>query len=331
MLLVGDIGGTHSRLALVAAGSSGEPIAEQVFPSQRYSALEHVIDDFLGRRGPAIEHAVFAVAGPVVGGRADLTNLGWTVDQNRLREAVSARSVCVLNDLQALAYAVPQLGPDALRTLQPGVPDPAGTIAVVAPGTGLGEAFLVRETIRYRAHPSEGGHSDFGPIDALQLELLRWLQPRFEHVSYERVCSGRGIPLLYAFLEQRGEAPAEQWLIAQLAAVEDPTPVIVEAALSETARSGLCAATLELFAAILAAEAGNTALRFLATGGVYLAGAMVQRVLPVLEKPGFLAAFRCKGRLTDLLERVPLHVVVNPNIALMGTIQYALAEARAAG
>jgi glucokinase len=330
MLLVGDIGGTHARLALVPEDSTGETAADEVFPSQRYSALEQVVDDFLRRHPSRIEHAVFAVAGPVVGGRCDLTNLGWTVDQNELRSAIRARSVHLLNDLQALAYALPHLAADAVRTLQAGVPARDGAISVIAPGTGLGEAFLVREARRYRAHPSEGGHADFAPVTPLQLDLLGWLLTRFEHVSYERVCSGRGIPNLYAFLEQRGDPPVEAWLAAQLDAADDPTPVIVEAGLEGDAYSALCAATLELFAAILAAEAGNTALRLLATGGVYLAGALVQRILPVLETPSFVAAFRRKGRFNDLLERVPLHVVMMQDTALLGAIQFALAERTAA-
>jgi glucokinase len=157
------------------------------------------------------------------------------------------------------------------------------------------------------------------------------LRQRFEHVSYERVCSGSGIPNLYDFLEQRGELRAENWLQAQLAAASNPTPIIVDAGVNGRGRSALCVATLELFARILGAEAGNSALRFLATGGVYLGGTLVQRIMPIIEQPPFLDAFLHKGRLSELLQRVPLHIITRPNAALFGTIHYALGEVGSLG
>ena len=267
---------------------------------------------------------MFAVAGPVISGRAELTNLGWSLDESLLRAALGVRSVRLLNDLLAAAIAIPQLGPDALQVLQTGVPEQDGARAIIAPGTGLGEAFVVWDGTRHHAYPSEGGHADFAPVGLLQVELLKWLQERFEHVSYERVCSGRGLPHLYQFLKQRGTAQEEQWLASGLANAEDQTPVIVEAGIDE--RSPLCAATLDLFAAILAAEAGNAALRLLATGGVYLSGGLVRPLLPVLRKDAFINVFRRKGRLAPLLERVPLYVITQPHTALQGAIQYALAH-----
>jgi glucokinase len=331
MLLVGDIGGTNARLALVTEDGSGKTIAEEVFESANYAALEELISDFLRRHDSSVDHAVFAVAGPVVGGVAELTNLGWRVDTQRLSKALGARSVRVVNDLQALAYGVPRLDAESLHTLQRGSPDSGGTIGVIAPGTGLGEAFATHDGKDYRAYASEGGHADFAPTGALQLELLRWMQERFDHVSYERVCSGRGIPNLFEFLEQRGELRAENRLNAQLAAAPNPTAVIVDAGLANRGRSRLSEATLDLFTLILGAETGNTALRFLTTGGMYLSGSLVQRLLPLIERPAFLHAFLRKGRLTDLLERVPLHVITHPNAALFGAIQFALADTRVIG
>ena len=331
MLLVADIGGTQARLALVSpeASTVETAAAEQVFRSGDFDGLETLVGAFLRPGQVRIERAVFAVAGPVVNGRAELTNLGWKLDEKQLCESLGVRSVRLVNDLLATAMAIPQLGPDALHTLQPGQPQADGAMAVVAPGTGLGEAFLTWDGTRYCAHALEGGHADFAPLGSLQLELLAWLSSRCEHVSYERVCSGRGLRNLYAFLKQRGHAREEEWLAASLAACVDPTPVIVQYGLDGPARSPLCTATLELFAAILAAEAGNAALRVLATRGVYLGGGMVLPLLPVLKKATFTEAFRRKGRLEDLLSRVPLHVITQKNTALLGAIHYALAQTSA--
>jgi glucokinase len=328
MILVGDIGGTHTRLALVSpeASAAAPVVAEQVFGSASYDGLEALVRAFLQQNPFDGEKAVFAVAGPVVGGHAELTNLGWSLSESRLRDGLRLKSVRLLNDLLATAIAVPTLPLDAMHTLQSGVPEPGGARAVVAPGTGLGEAFVVWDGTRHRAYPSEGGHADFAPADALQLELLTWMKTSFEHVSYERVCSGRGLPNLYAFLKQRGDAAEEEWLAARLANSRDQTRVISEAGMAEHERSPLCTATLELFAAILAAEAGNAALRVLATGGVYLCGGMVPPLLPILKQPAFTEIFRSKGRLGELLARVPLHVILQRETALRGAIHYALTE-----
>jgi glucokinase len=327
LLLVADIGATHARLALVSPQRGpAHPVREATLPSQEYPGLLELIAAFLRPAGADVERAVLAVAGPVVGGRAELTNLGWTVDEATLRDALGVSSVRLLNDLVAMAYAVPHLSPDALRTLQRGTRAEGGAIGVVAPGTGLGEAFLIWDGARYRACPSEGGHADFAPADALQCELLEWLRARMRGlpVSCEHVCSGRGLPSLYDFLKERGTAPEESWLAERLAAADDRTPVIVEAALDPGAPSALCVATLELFASILAGEAGNAALRLLATAGVYLGGGMPRRILPILERPGVIDRFRRKDRMSTLLSQVPLHVIVARRVPLLGAAYAAL-------
>jgi glucokinase len=327
LLLVADIGATHARLALVSPERGpARPAREVTLPSRDYRGLLELVADFLRPAGADVERAVFAVAGPVVGGRAELTNLGWTLDEASLRDALGVSSVRLLNDLVAMAYAVPHLAPDALRTLQPGTPEEGGTIGVVAPGTGLGEAFLIWDGARYRAYPTEAGHTDFAPADAVQSELLEWLRARMRAgpVSFEHVCSGRGLPNLYDFLKERGVSPEESWLAERLAAAHDRTPVIVEAALDGHRPSALGVATLELFAAILAGEAGNAALRLLATGGVYLGGGMPRRSLAFLETPGVVARFRGKDRMSTLLARIPLHVIVARKVALLGAAYAAL-------
>jgi glucokinase len=326
MLLLGDVGATHARLALISREDGlARPIREANLPSRQYGSLETLVGDFLNPRPPGpIDRAVFAVAGPVVRGSVELTNLGWVTGEASLAAALGIPAVRLLNDLVALAYAVPRLSPDALRLLQRGKRVECGTVAVVAPGTGLGQAFLTWDGVDYRAHPSEGGHADFAPADALQEELLTWLRGRFDRVSSERVCSGSGLPNLYDFLKARGTAAEEPWLAERLAASDDRSPVIVDAAFDARSPSPLALAALELFATILAAEAGNAALRLLATGGVYLGGGMPRRMLPLLERESFVERFRQKDRMADLLAQIPLQVIVARGVALSGAAHVAL-------
>ncbi len=265
-----------------------------------------------------MQRASFGVAGPVVNGRAAITNLPWVIDETRLKEELHLSSVLLINDLVAVASAVPHLQPDDLRTLNVGQSAAGGAIAVIAPGTGLGEAFLTWNGTRYCAHPSEGGHADFAPTTQIQLDLLAYLERQQKHVSYERVCSGLGLPHIYAYLKESGYAEEPAWLAARLAEASDPTPVIVEAALHRKPPCELASATLETFVSILGAEAGNLALKVLATGGVYLGGGIPPRILPALEDRRFMEAFRRKGRLSDLLARIPVHVIVRSGAALFG-------------
>lgn len=324
MLLVGDIGGTFARLALVTPEHGlAQPVREATLATGRYAGLEALVAEFLPPASERVERIVLAVAGPVNGGRAELSNVGWVLDEQTLSQRLGGAPVHLLNDLVAMASAIPYLDPGALHTLQAGVPLEGGAIAVVAPGTGLGEAYLTWDGARYRAHPSEGGHADFAPTDALQGELLAWLSARFDHVSVERVCSGRGLPGLYDFLAQRGPLRESGRVAERLAAVQDRTPVIVDSAFDEREPSALSLAAVELFAAILAAEAGNAALRVLATGGVYLGGGLPRRVLRVLAGDAFLERFRRKGRLSSMLGRVPVHVITRPGAVLLGAALFA--------
>ncbi len=321
ILLAGDIGGTKTNLAIFSARAGlRAPLAEATFPSRDYPSLEAVVSEFLAQTGQRIEQASFGVAGPVIEGHATITNLPWVMSETHLAESLNLSSVHLLNDLVAIANAVPRLGPADLHTLKPGEPVHGGAIAVVAPGTGLGEAYLTWDGRRYHAYASEGGHTDFAPTNPHQLELLRYLQARLEHVSYEAVCSGKGIPNLYDFLKESGYAAEPAWLADQLAGAKDRTPIIARAALDKS--SELCAATLELFVSILGAEAGNMALKVLAAGGVYLGGGIPPRILPVLEQGEFLAAFKSKGRFSDLLRHVPIYVILNPKAALLGAASY---------
>lgn len=328
MLLAGDIGGTKTNLAFFAPEDNlKKPLAEATFPSAHYASLEALVQEFQALHQMPIEHASFGVAGPVVAGRATITNLPWVLEEKHLKQALNIPSVSLLNDLTAIAYGVPYLEKADLHILNAGHAVQEGAIAVVAPGTGLGEAFLIWQGQRYYAHMSEGGHADFAPADTLQLELLRYLHMRYKHVSFERVCSGRGLPNIYAFLKEAGHASEPAWLAKQLAQAPDPTPVIVNNALDPTHACEICTQTVELFVSILGAEAGNLALKVLATGGVYLSGGIPPRILPFLSEGRFMQAFLHKGRLSDILIPVPVAVILNPNIALLGAARHGFEHA----
>ena len=325
MLIAGDIGGTKTLLALYTHDAGARaPLVEKEYHSAAFPGLEQMAQAFLAETGRSARLACFDVAGPVVAGRAKLTNLPWVLDEQGLQRALGLERAILLNDLKALAYAVPRLLADELEVLNPGHVEPNGPIAVVAPGTGLGEAFLVWDGTRYIASSSEGGHADFAPADEMQADLWRHLASKFGHVSCERVCSGSGIPNLYGFLRDTGHASETVGFADRLAAVADPTPLIVQAGMEDAARNPLAAATLDLFVAILGAEAGNLALKVLATGGVYLAGGMPLRVRERLSDPRFLRAFAGKGRFADLLHGIPVRLVTTNRAALIGAALYGL-------
>lgn len=319
MLLAADIGGTKTDMAVFSADLGARaPIAEKRFPSADYPSLEAITTEFLSKLNLPISHACFAVAGPVVDGRAQLTNLPWVVEAARLCSALGLESVQLLNDLQAMATAVPHLLPRELHTVQEGTAEPGGTLGVIAPGTGLGEAFLTWDGGRYHAYASEGGHTNFGPSTPREIELLRFLQARRSgSVSYERVCAGQSIPDLYDFLRGYAEFTESPVVQARLQGAYDRTPTIMTAALQADAPDPLSQATLDLFTSMLGKEAGNLALTVLASGGVYLAGGVVQRMAPTRDWSLFRASFCDKGRLSGLLQRIPVFVILEP-VALLG-------------
>jgi glucokinase len=323
MLLVGDIGGTKTSLAIYSPEAGlRHPLVEATFPSTLYPSLEALVHTFMAQIDLPVDRASFGVAGPVVGGRATITNLPWIMNEEELGETLHLKPVQLLNDLEATAHAIPFLEPAELHILSKGQAIPYGNIAVIAPGTGLGEAFLTWHDTQYHPYTSEGGHSDFAPTNELEIELLRYLLKQFDHVSYERVCSGKGIPNIYAYLRDSGYAEEPLWLSEKLAAAADFTPIIVDTALDR--RSALCVATLNTFVAILASEAGNMALKVMATGGIYLGGGIPPRILSFLEGEQFMQAFRSKGRFIELLEDVPVQVILNPASALLGAASHGL-------
>jgi len=324
--LVGDIGGTKTNLAVFSSDSGPrQPLAEKSYQSTHYDSLEVIISEFLAERKQTVKFGCFAVAGPVIEGRARITNLPWVVDAANLKSTFNLSDIRLLNDLESVAYGISTLTSEDIYTLSEGVPVADGNIAVIAPGTGLGEAFLTYKDGRYDAHASEGAHASLSPIGELQIGLLTYLNEKgYDHVSFERVCSGGlGIPNLYAYLKSTGlEEPA--WLTEQLSKVEDPTPVIVSAANDSSRPCELAVAVLDMFVAILGIEAGNLALKVLATGGIYIGGGIPPRILSELQKPLFLESFRNKGRFRGLMTSIPVHVILNPKTGLMGAASVAL-------
>lgn len=328
MLLVGDMGGTKTVLAVFSPEAGPHrPLVEKTYSSSRYGSLEDVIQEFLMTISMPIQRACFGVAGPVFAGRAQITNLPWMISESNIKDCFDWDNVRLLNDLEAVGYAVPILEPDDLLTLSPGRPVPGGNIAVLAPGTGLGEAFLTYDGGRYRAHASEGGHVSFAPINKLQMGLLTYMHEvkGYNHVSYERVCSGGlGIPNLYGYLKHTGFAPEPGWLAERLASSTDLTPIIINAAQDKKNPCELCIATLDLFVDIVASEAGNLALKVLATGGIYLGGGIPPRIVECLKRPTFLEVLQDKGRFNDVLENMPVHVIMNSKAGLLGAAAYGL-------
>lgn len=304
MILAGDIGGTSTRLALF----DGDPTPEalEVYRSREHDGLEEMVGAFLRAHPAPVERAAFGVAGPVRGGRCvDTTNLAWPVEGASVAQAAGVAHVRLLNDLEANAYGLAALGPDDLHTLNAGAPDADGNIAVVSAGTGLGQAGLYWDGERHHVFATEGGHVDFAPRNDEEDGLRRFLASELDHVSYERVCSGLGLVNVHRYLAGGRELDA---------------PAITRAALEG---DDTASRALDLMISIYGAQAGNAALTLMATGGVYLGGGFPPRILPRLREGGFMRAFVDKGRFRGLLERIPVHVILNDKTALLGAARAA--------
>ncbi|MCE5259790.1 MAG: glucokinase [Chloroflexi bacterium] len=325
MLLIGDVGGTKTALAVVdPARDLHVPLAELLVQSADFRSAEELVRYAITTLSYPIDYIALGVPGPVVDGVVTGTNLPWQVDQNQLQKSLDCRGVFLLNDLEAIASAVPYLLPDGVAALNDVPAKRGGAIAVIAPGTGLGEGYLTWDGQQYCAHPSEGGHSNFGPDSELQYDLGKWLWQRHGHVSNERVCSGRGLPNLYEFLKVNKNYPEPEWLARAVSEAEDPTPIIVSEATRGPDAAPLCRAALDLFIEIMGAEAGDMALKVLATGGVYLGGGIPPRIVPELQKGAFMNAFCAKGRIRYVMETIPVYVILDPRVALLGVASRAI-------
>jgi glucokinase len=326
MLIAGDIGGTKTDLAIFSSEAGPlVPLAQTRVHSADYSSLQVIVKEFLAKEKKPVDRASFAVAGPVISGRAKATNLPWVIEESSLaRELnINPQSVHVINDLEAIAHAVPILRPSDVETINVGEPVRKGAMAVIAPGTGLGESFLTWDGARYLPHSSEGGHGDFAPNGKRQIGLLEYMFGKFNHVSFEHVCSGIGIPNIYNYLREVEQVPEDPAVTASIDSAQDKAAAITAHALDAANPSPRCKATIDTFVSILAAEAANLALKVLATGGVYIAGGVAVHTLPALKQPAFMDSFTRKGRLSELMPRIPIHVVVSP-AGLAGAAAYGL-------
>lgn len=321
IILAGDIGATKTHLALYRPGDGGlTRVHDHIYRTQDFSTLEAVLSDFL-KEQEQVTVACLGVPGPVTGGLAHPTNIAWEVREQSLSTVLHGASTRLVNDLAATAYGMPHLGPSDVVELHKGEDlHQAANIAVIAAGTGLGEAGLIAEGTRWSAIASEGGHCDFAPRGAEQMALLQFLEREFGHASYERAVSGPGLHNLYRFLLEYLPEPEPEWLKTRMA-TGDASAVLSEVALA--GQDPRCVQALELFTDIYGAEAANLALKFLAFGGVYIGGGIAPKVLPFLQRGGFMRSFLNKGRLTATLERMPVRISLNEETAMLGAAHLA--------
>ena len=320
LILAGDVGGTKTDLGLFkhSAGTL-ELVREHRYATAKFDSLEAVCVDFVG--AGAVNAACLGVPGPIIDGRAHATNVPWELSSATLSRALKGVPVRLLNDLAAIAYGMVNLKPSEFVVLHPAENPPAhGNIAVIAAGTGLGESSLVWEGDKYYAVASEGGHADFAPHNAEQIELLRSLAAEFGHVSYERVLSGPGLWNVYQFLRRESHVEEPAWLSAQIAA-GDASAAVSEAAIA--GRDPVCVKALTMFCDIYGSEAANLALKVLALGGVYLGGGIAPKILPMLTNGTFVRGFLAKGRLNEILKRMEVRVSLNPAAGLLGAAHVA--------
>jgi glucokinase len=314
-VVAGDIGGTKTRLAIVEVGATQVHIEREVsYPSRDFATFDALLADFLqGGQVPA--HAAFGIAGPVQGRVVRVTNLPWYIEADTLQQRFGFKVCTLLNDLESIAYGLPALGAEDLLTLQQGRPDACGNAAVIAAGTGLGEAGLFWDGRHHHPYATEGGHTSFSPQNDLEMDLLRYLQRLHGHVSWERVVSGMGLLDLHNFLRDYRKSVVPQWLAEEMQSGN------AAAAISRSALFGsddICIETMDRFVQLYGAEAGNLALKTMSRGGLYMGGGIAPKILPLLQRGTFIEAFLGKGRMRPVLEAMPVRVILNEHAALYG-------------
>jgi glucokinase len=325
MILAGDIGGTKVNLAFFeVAGQKLVPGPEAKFPSRDFASLEDIVRQFLAAHRLTVEYAAFGIAGPVKKGRSQLTNLPWVVDTRALAAVLGITYAYLINDLEANAYGIGALAPQDFLALNPGEDGASGNAAIIAAGTGLGEAGLFWDGHRHHPMACEGGHGDFAPRTDLDIEVFKFYRAQFGRVSWERVLSGPGLFNIYKFFRdtKREEEPA--WLAEELRR-GDPSAVISRVALES--RAEICVRALSLFVNYYGVEAGNLALKIMSTGGLYIGGGIAPKILPKLRDGTFMKAFMEAGRMSQLLAAMPVRVILNDKTALLGAARLAAARA----
>jgi len=327
MIVAGDIGGTKCNLALFDLKNKDlVPVFEKTYRSAKYRGLEETVEVFLNEKPVSanrkgISGYSLGIAGPIVKGKVKTPNLPWEISLDSLRQFLKSDSVALLNDLEATGYGVLVLNPEELVVLNEGLADPSGNIALIAAGTGLGEALIVQTRQGPIPIPSEGGHTDFAPRNQQEIDLLKYLLKKYGRVSYERVLSGPGLLNIYEFMRDSSWEPDPPWFQSEVREIGDPTAVISNAAMDD--RCSICSRALDLFVSLYGAETGNLALTLKAIGGVFICGGIAPKILPRLKDGNFIKAFKAKGRLEKLLSNMPVKVVLNPKTALLGAADYA--------
>jgi glucokinase len=338
IVLAGDVGGTKTLLRLTNTEDSigdypPSPLFEASYASSNYEHLTVIVQKFLSAAEaslgylPQPQTACFGIAGPVIDRTSELTNLGWSLQEDRLAEVLGIGRVVLINDFTAVGYGIEGLALRDLYTIQAGEPQPQAPIGLIGAGTGLGEGFLVWDSGGYKVYSSEGGHTDFAPRDRLEIDLLQYLLQRHEHVSVERVVSGQGIVSIYQFLRDRQFATDEIGLDKIVRDWEqgnskvNPAAAISQAGIEKSDR--LAVQTMLMFLRAYGAEVGNLALKLLPYGGLYIAGGVAAKILPLMQHGEFIEAFQQKGRMRSILQKIPLHLILNPEVGLIGSVLYA--------
>jgi len=325
MILAGEIGATRTRLAAYETeGSRLQGVVEKTFLSQNYASLAEILPQFTRTEGIPVHSACFGVAGPVRGGRSKISNLPWTIDAKELAAQLKLPTVGLLNDLEAYAYGIDALDSKDFITLSTGSEDAEGNRAVISAKTGLGMAGLYWDGFRHHPFACEGGHADFAPRDQIQTELLAYLQKEYGRVSCERILSGPGIRHIYDFLRDAKKMEVPAWLREQLSSAPDPSPLISQLAMEK--KSPICEQTMSIFVSVFGAEAGNSALRYLTTGGIFIGGVIAAKIAAKMQDGTFMQAFLDKGRMESILKDMLVQIIVNDDCGLIGAARYTLVQ-----
>lgn len=320
-ILAGDVGGTKTRLAVFEVTATGlETVVEQTYDSQKHASMREIIQHFLDHHAVAVKAACFGIAGPVRHNKVSTTNLPWQISALQIAEHTGIRRVFLLNDLEANTWGIRSLADDDFCSLQTAAGDPDGNRAIIAAGTGLGEAGLFNDGCNLLPFATEGGHTDFSPSSELEIELLRYLKQRYQHVSWERLLSGPGLLLIHEFLRHFHKLEVPAWL-AEAMRNGDPSAAIASAA--QSGRDAICGKSLDLFVHLYGVEAGNLALKTMASGGLYIGGGIAPKILDTMKSGAFIKAFLDKGRMQPLLEEIPVQVILNDKTALYGPAVFA--------
>lgn len=325
MILAGDIGATRVRLAAFETeGNRLQCVVEKSYLSQQHSGLSQILAQFIKTEGIPVHSACLGVAGPVRGGRSKISNLPWIIDSRELAQQLKLDSVGLLNDLEAYAYGIDALESKDFITLSEGVEDAEGNRAVISARTGLGMAGLYWDGFRHHPFACEGGHADFAPRNALEMELLGYLQKKYGRISCERILSGPGIRNIYDFLRDSGKAEEPEWLRRQMDATPDSPPLISQLALE--GKAAICDQALSIFVSIFGAETGNVALNFMSTGGIFIGGVIAAKIVPKMKDSMFMQAFLDKGRMETLLKDMTVRIIVNDDCGMIGAARYTLIQ-----